>query len=90
MLRVEDVCHALRAPPAGIDTHRDDSFVEAVHMDPKSNATYQERQGIPWSQVVKILLFVTLVSAILLLGLSMLRHRYFLGGLIDRHGHITQ
>jgi hypothetical protein len=43
-----------------------------------------------WFQVVRFLLLAALVVALFLLGQSMVHHRFFKGGRIDRYGHIKQ
>jgi hypothetical protein len=43
-----------------------------------------------WLQSVRFLLLAALVIALYLLGQSMVQHRFFRGGRIDRYGHIRQ
>jgi hypothetical protein len=48
------------------------------------------REKSPWFQVGQFLLLVALAVALFLLGQSMVHHRFFQGGRIDRYGHIKQ
>ena len=52
--------------------------------------TGPEREKSPWFQVVQFLFLVALAVAVFLLAQSMVRHRFFQGGRIDRNGHIKQ
>jgi hypothetical protein len=44
----------------------------------------------PWPQIVRFLLLAALVVALFLLGQSMVQHRFFRGGRIDRNGHLRE
>jgi len=50
----------------------------------------REREKSPWFQVAKFLFVVGFVVALFLLGVSMVNHRFFQGGHMDRHGHISR
>jgi hypothetical protein len=52
--------------------------------------TSSEREKSPWFQVGQFLFLVGLAVAIFLLGLGMANHRFFQGGHLDRHGHISR
>jgi hypothetical protein len=44
----------------------------------------------PWFQIGRFLLLVASAIAIFLLVQSMMQHRFFRGGRIDRYGHLRQ
>ncbi len=44
----------------------------------------------PWFQIGRFLLLLASVVAILLLVQTMVHHRFFRGGSIDRYGHLRQ
>lgn len=46
--------------------------------------------GLPWFQIGRFLLLIASAVAIFLLVQSMIRHRFFRGGRIDRYGHLRQ
>jgi hypothetical protein len=48
------------------------------------------REKSPWFQVGQFLLLLALAVAVFVLAQSMVRHRFFQGGRIDRYGHIKQ
>jgi len=49
-----------------------------------------ERQKSFWFKVGQTLFLVALAVAFYMLGLSMVNNRYFRGGHMDRHGHISR
>ena len=48
------------------------------------------REKLPWFHIGQILFLIALVVGFYLLGQSMVHHRFFQGGRIDRYGHIKQ
>jgi hypothetical protein len=48
------------------------------------------REKSLWFQVGHFLFLLALAVAVCLLAQSMVRHRFFQGGRIDRYGHIKQ
>jgi hypothetical protein len=52
--------------------------------------TDPKREKSPWFRVGQFLFLVALAIAFFLLGQSMVRHRFFQGSRMDRHGHIRQ
>jgi hypothetical protein len=52
--------------------------------------TGPRKEKSPRFQVGQFLLLVALAVAVFLLGQSMVHHRYFQSGHIDRYGHIKQ
>jgi hypothetical protein len=52
--------------------------------------TGPKRGKSPWFQVGQFLFLVALAVAVFLLGQSMMHHRFFQGGRIDRYGHIKR
>jgi len=59
-------------------------------MTTNLNTAAPERRESPWIRVAQFLILVTFVVAVYLLGLSMVHHRFFQGGRIDRYGHVRQ
>jgi hypothetical protein len=59
---------------------------EEIQMANKLDATDPARLRSPWIQAGRILFFVALAGAFLWLTQSMIEHRFFQGGRIDRHG----
>jgi hypothetical protein len=50
----------------------------------------REREKSPWFQVGQFLFLVALAVAVFMLAQSMVHHRFFQGGRIDRYNHIKQ
>jgi hypothetical protein len=48
------------------------------------------REKSPWFQVGQFLFLVALAVAVFLLAQSMVHHRFFQGGRVDRYNHIKQ
>ena len=63
---------------------------EVVQMAKNSDRVAPAREKSPWFQVGQFLFLVGLAVAVFLLAQSMVRHRFFQGGRIDRYGHIKQ
>jgi hypothetical protein len=63
---------------------------EVVHMTNELKPPAPEREKSPWFQVGQFLFLLALAVAVFLLAQSMVRHRFFQGGRIDRYGHIKQ
>jgi hypothetical protein len=59
-------------------------------MTTDSNTQVPSEQRPLWFQIARIVLVVCLVVAVYLLGTSMLRHRFFRGGHVDRYGVLRQ
>jgi hypothetical protein len=59
-------------------------------MTTNPNAAVPERRETPWIRFAKFLLLAIFIVAVYLLALSMVHHRFFQGGRIDRYGHVTQ
>ncbi|MGD0519669.1 MAG: hypothetical protein ABSA48_00300 [Terracidiphilus sp.] len=59
-------------------------------MTTNSKTPSPESQNSPWFQIGLILFLVVLAVAVFLLGQSMVSHRFFRGGRIDRYGHMKQ
>ena len=55
-------------------------------MTTESDETDFNRDRPPWVGFVQFLLIAGLIVAFFLLGQSMVHHRFFRGGRIDRHG----
>jgi hypothetical protein len=55
-----------------------------------SNTTPPARGKSTGFQIAQFLILVALAVAVYFLGLSMVHHRFFLGGHLDRHGHISR
>jgi hypothetical protein len=51
-----------------------------------SNVTEHVKDGSPWPAILKAALVASLVALLLLLGLTMVQHRFFRGGRVDTHG----
>jgi hypothetical protein len=66
------------------------AWQRAAQMTTNSNTETNEREKSPWFQVARFLLLVALVVFLYLLGMSMVHNRFFQGGHIDRHGHISR
>jgi len=59
-------------------------------MTTNSHTKTPEREKSPWFQFVQFLLLAALVASLLLLGMSMVQNRFFQGGHMDRHGHMSR
>jgi uncharacterized membrane protein len=59
-------------------------------MTTNLNTASLGRQKSFWFKVVQTLFLVALAVAVYMLGLSMVQNRYFQGGHMDRHGHISR
>jgi len=59
-------------------------------MTTNLNTTVPEKRVSPWIGFAKFLLLAIFAVAIYLLCLSMVHHRFFQGGRLDRYGHVTQ
>lgn len=59
-------------------------------MTTNSNKETPEREKSPWFQVAQFLFLAALVVSLFLLGKSMVHNRFFQGGHLDRHGHISR
>jgi len=59
-------------------------------MATNSNTETPENEKSPWIQVARFLFLVALVVSLFLLGMSMVHNRFFQGGHMDRHGHISR
>jgi hypothetical protein len=55
-----------------------------------SNDAAPQGSRPPWFQLARFLLLAAFVVALYLLGQSMVRHRFFRGGRIDRYGNLRQ
>ena len=51
-----------------------------------SGAAVPEKQKLPWGAIWKFMIVAVLTVAFLLLGMSMVHHRFFRGGSVDQHG----
>jgi hypothetical protein len=49
-----------------------------------------ENQESPWVRVAQVVLLIAFAVAVYFIGLSMVHHRFFRGGRIDRFGHVRQ
>ena len=59
-------------------------------MTTDSDTETPEREKPPWVKVVQFLFLAALLVSLYLLGKSMVDNRFFQGGHIDRHGHISR
>lgn len=59
---------------------------EGIQMGNNLDAQGPARRRSSWFQVWRILFFVALVGTLFWLMQSMVEHRFFRGGRIDRHG----
>jgi hypothetical protein len=59
-------------------------------MTTNSNTETPEGEKSPWIQVARFLFLAALVVSLFLLGMSMVNNRFFQGGHMDRHGHISR
>jgi len=71
----------------GVDGHHRG---EAAQMITGLKPTGPGKEKSPWFQVGQFLFLVALAVGVFLLAQSMVRHRFFQGGRIDRYGHIKQ
>jgi hypothetical protein len=55
-------------------------------MTDELNSTAPERERSPWFQTGQVIVLLALLIGLLLLGHSMVKHRFFQGGHMDRHG----
>jgi hypothetical protein len=55
-------------------------------MTEESKSTAPEREKSPWFQVGQFLFLVAMFVGVYLLAHSMIEHRFFRGGHMDRHG----
>ena len=55
-------------------------------MTKNSDKAAPVREMSPWFKIAQFLLLVGLAVAVFLLAQSMVHHRFFQGGRIDRHG----
>jgi hypothetical protein len=55
-------------------------------MTTDSGARYPARDETHWPAIIKAAIIASLVALFLLLGMSMVEHRFFRGGRIDDHG----
>ena len=51
-----------------------------------SSAANPSSRNSPWPAIIKAALVASLVALFLLLGMTMVRHRFFRGGRVDTHG----
>jgi hypothetical protein len=56
-------------------------------MTTNLNTTAPVGERPPWFRVAQFLFLLGLAVAVFLLGVSMVHHRFFSGGSLDRHGH---
>lgn len=49
-------------------------------------ARVRERKHSPWPAIIMAAFIASLMALLLLLGMSMVHHRFFRGGQIDNHG----
>ena len=71
----------------GVDAHhRGEAAQMITGLKPKGPG----REKSPWFQVGQFLFLVALAVAVIFLAQSMVRHRFFQGGRVDRYGHIKQ
>jgi hypothetical protein len=54
------------------------------------NDSVSQGKRSPWFQIGRFLLVLVSVVAMLLLVQTMVHHRFFRGGRIDRYGHLRQ
>ena len=59
-------------------------------MAKNSDKAAPAREKSPWFQIGQFLFLVALVVAFYFLGLSMVHGRFFQGGHLDRHDHISR
>jgi hypothetical protein len=59
---------------------------KAEQMATGWKTTDRPRERSPWFEVVQFLFLIALAVAVLLLGQSMVGHRFFRGGYINQHG----
>jgi hypothetical protein len=59
-------------------------------MSTHSNDAAPQGPRSPWFQIGRLLLLAALVIALFLLGQSMVQHRFFRGGHMDRYDHLRQ
>jgi hypothetical protein len=71
----------------GVDGHH---CGEAAQMITDLKPKRPGREKSPWFQIGQFLFLLALAVAVFLLAQSMVRHRFFQGGRIDRYGHIKQ
>lgn len=53
------------------------------------NKPASEGRQSPWVQFVRVLLLIAFVVTVFLIGSSMVHHRFFRGGRIDRYGRVS-
>lgn len=59
-------------------------------MTTNSKTENLEREKSPWFQVAQFLFVAALVVSLFLMGMSMVDNRFFQGGHMDRHSHISR
>ncbi len=59
-------------------------------MTTNLNIDAPDKRESTWPRIAQLVLVITFVVAVYLLGLSMVHHRFFQGGRIDRYGHVRQ
>jgi len=69
-----------------VGDHRREAAQMITDLKPKGPG----REKSPWFQVGQFLFLLALAVAVFLLAQSMVRHRFFQGGRIDRYGHFKQ
>lgn len=55
-------------------------------MANESTSTQPERERSPWFQVAQVIILLVMLVGVYLLAHSMVEHRFFRGGHMDRHG----
>jgi hypothetical protein len=59
-------------------------------MTTNLNTPAPEKQISRWGRVAQVVLLIAFVVVVYLLGLSMVKHRFFKGGRVDQFGHVRQ
>jgi len=65
-------------------------LAEGSSVTTNLNTAYTERRESFWFKIGQALLLVALAVAVYILVLSMVHNRFFQGGHMDRHGHISR